>query len=48
MEWGGGSSDDISGLGAEAAEPGVCGLVHLRQQRAVDEKTPLAEMGRPV
>ena len=50
LEWGGGSSggsDDISGLGAGAAEPGGWGFVHLRQQRALDERTPLAEMGRP-
>lgn len=50
--WVGGGSSDISGVGA--AEPGVwvcargCGFVHWRQDRALEEKVPLAEMGRPV
>lgn len=48
----GGGGSGISGIGA--AEPGVwvcargCGFVHRRQERALEEKVPLAEMGRPV
>lgn len=48
----GGGGSGISGIGA--AEPGVwvcargCGFVHWRQETALEEKVPLAEMGRPV